>query len=168
MTIAIMADQYLPPQVDSIRRLINAILDDYMEPLVNATIIAEMRALSDAAGLPPAFKDSIRFVKTAPNEGDIINEWGDEKKPLARWFNYGTRRHWIEPVRAKVLAWKHKAGIHAQAIFFQGRAKKGDWLFSTGHYVSGVPRTEVMERGLERGMKYLEIEAARIVRAETQ
>ena len=168
MTFTVDADMYIPTQVESIRLEINKILDDYMAPLVNATIIAETRALADAAGLPPAFKDSIRFVKTGPNEGDVINEWGDPAKPLARWFNYGTRRHWIEPVRAKALSWLHKSGKHAQAIFFQGRAKKGDRLYSTGHYVSGVPRTEVMERGLERGSRLLEEEAARVLVAEAR
>jgi len=47
-----------------------------------------------------------------------------------------------------------------------GESKQGDTLFSKGHYVSGVPRTEVMERGFQIGKKRLVVEAGKIVRDE--
>ena len=142
------------------------ILDDYMEPLINSTIIAEIKTLSDAANLPKSFKEHVKFVKTSKNRGDIVNTWGTTQKPLAIFFNYGTKRHWIEPVNAKALAWSATAGRNANAIYFRGEAKAGDTLFSKGHYVSGVPKTEVMERGFEIGKKRLAIEAGRILEKE--
>lgn len=139
-----------------------------MESLVENTIIAEIRVLSAAANLPKGFAENVKFVKTARNKGEIINTWGSQEKPLAKYFNYGTTKHWIEPVNASVLAWQAKPGKHASAIYFQGEAKKGDTLFSKGHYVSGVPRTEVMERGFNLGIKLLTQQAKKIVENEIQ
>lgn len=145
---------------------VNGILDNYMDSLIQNTIIFETRALARAANLPDAFVEGIRWRKTGPNRGQLVNTWGTEEKPLARFFNYGTRRHWVEPSRARALAWRHKTGKHAQAVYFRGQAKEGDMLFSKGHYVSGVPRTEVMERGLELGRQALAAEARHVIERE--
>ena len=39
-------------------------------------------------------------------------------------------------------------------------------MFSKGHYVSGLPRTEAMEIGLERGMKRLKESIAKVSEGE--
>ena len=166
MTITLNADEYIPTQREEIRKEIDKILDGYMESLVNGTIIAQIKSVAQAANLPQGFIDGVKFVKTKDNAGEVINTWGSKEKPLARWFNYGTTRHWIEPKNAKVLAWKGKSGSHAQAIYFQGTSKEGDMLYSRGHYVSGVPRTEAMEIGFNLGKKLMAREAAKIVEQE--
>ena len=166
MTITLNADEYIPTQREEIRKEIDKILDGYMESLVNGTIIAQIKSVAQAANLPQGFIDGVKFVKTKDNAGEVINTWGSKDKPLARWFNYGTTRHWIEPKNGKVLAWKGKSGSHAQAIYFQGTSKEGDMLYSKGHYVSGVPRTEAMEIGFTLGKKLMAREAAKIVEQE--
>ena len=166
MTLTLKSDQYIPTQREEIRKNIDKILNDYMEPLVNSTIIFQIKAVAQAANLPQGFVDGVKFVKTKDNAGEVINTWGSKEKPLARWFNYGTNRHWIEPKNAKVLAWKGKSGSHGNAIYFQGESKEGDMLYSKGHYVSGVPKTEVMEIGFNLGKKLMAHEAGKLVEQE--
>lgn len=160
------SEQFIPTQRAEIKQEIDEILDDFMEPLFNATIVAEIKSLALAANLPDGFIEGVKFRRTGKNRGQIINTWGTEEKPLAIYFNYGTSMHWIEPVNAKVLAWQGKAGRNATAIYFQGEKYPAGTKFSTGHYVSGVPRTEVMERGYNIGKKLLAQEAGKIVQKE--
>lgn len=166
MSLQLDSENYIPTQRANIKKHIDEILDDFMEPLVNFTIITEIKSIAAAANMPQAFIDGVKFIKTAKNIGKVINTWGTEEKPLARWFNYGTTRHWIEPVTAKVLAWAGGGGKNASAIFFQGEKNPGNTKFSKGHYVSGVPRTEAMERGFVLGKKQLAVEGGRIVKRE--
>jgi len=167
MPLVLDASEFIPTQREDIRKEIDVVLDDFMEPLVDSTIIAEIKALGYAANMPQSFIDGVKFRKTEANKGVVINTWGTEEKPLAKWFNYGTTTHWIQPKDPEgVLAWTATTGSHATAIFFMGESKQGDTLFSKGHYVSGVPRTEVMERGFQIGKKRLVVEAGKIVRDE--
>ena len=155
MSVQLNSDEFIPTQREEVRKEIDEILDDFMEPLVNFTIIAEIKAIAQAANIPQGFIDGVKFVKTGKNKGDVINTWGTNEKPLAIWFNYGTTQHWIEPKAGGVLVWEGKSGSHATAIYFQGEKNAGT-VFSKGHYVSGVPRTEAMERGYNIGKKNLQ------------
>lgn len=166
MPLIIDTKEFIPTQREDSQKQIDKVLDDFMEPLMKNTIVAQIKALGFAANLPQAFMDGVKFIKTEKNKGQIINTWGTEEKPLAKWFNYGTIQHWIEPTQAQALAWSATSGRNPQAIFFQGEAKEGDMMFSKGHYVSGVPKTEVMERGFNIGKKQLAVEAGNIVRNE--
>ena len=166
MALVIDTSEFIPTQREGARIEIDKILDAFMEPLMRDTIIAEIKALSYAANMPQGFIDGVKFRKTEKNRGVVINTWGTETKPLAQWFNDGTKQHWIEPTVAEALAFPATSGRHAHAIFFQGENKGVDTLFSKGHYVSGVPRTEAMQRGFQAGKKRLAAEAAIIVRNE--
>ena len=166
MSVQLNADQYIPTQRSEIKKEIDRILDDFMEPLYNFTVIEEIKRIAQGANLPQGFIDGVKFIRTAPNQGKIINTWGTEEKPLARYFNYGTTMHWIEAVNAKVLAWQGEQGRHATAIYFQGEQFPGGTKFSTGHYVAGIPATHAMERGYNIGKKRLAQEAGRIIQKE--
>ena len=154
-----MSSQEIEGTIQKLKNLesqVNQFLDESMEGDINAFVIPEIKNVALAANLPQEFVDGIKFVKTGKNEGKIINTWGTSELPLAKWFNYGTKQHWIQPKKeGGVLAWTAKAGRNPRAIFFQGGAKVGDILFSKGHFVSGLPRTEVMEIGIALGMRAL-------------
>jgi hypothetical protein len=165
MSIQLISNEFIPTQREDIRKKIDQILDDFMEPLVNATIIREIKSIAEAANIPKGFIEGVKFKKTGKNIGVVINTWGNEKTPLAKYFNYGTTQHWIEPVNKKALAWQGKSGRNASAIYFQSGDEDGT-KFSKGHYVSGVPKTEAMERGYNIGKKALGIEAGRIIERE--
>lgn len=165
MSVQLNANEYIPTQRENIKIEINKILDDFMIPLMNYTIVTEIKLMAAAANIPKEFAQGVKFLRTAPNKGKIINTWGSDKVPLARYFNYGTTKHWIAPVNAKALAWGGKSGSHATAIFFQGGQPEGT-KFSKGHYVSGVPRTEAMEIGFRIGKKRLAEEAGKLIQKE--
>jgi len=166
MSVELNAEEYIPTQRDDVRKEINKILDDFMEPLFNFTVIFEIKSLAIAANMPNSFIEGVKFRRTGANKGEIINTWGTEEKPFAIWFNYGTPLQiWIEPVKAKALAWEGEGGSHATAIYFQGEKNAGT-KFSKGHYITGVPKTEVMERGYNIGKKRLAEEASKIVQKE--
>ncbi len=166
MSVILNSAEYIPTQREDIRKETDKILDDFMEPLVNMTIITEIKNIAMAANIPQGFIDGVKFRKTGPNRGQVINTWGTTETPLAIFFNYGTVKHWIAPVTAKALAFPGGGGTHATAIYFQGESKKGDTLFSMGHYVSGVPRTEAMEIGFNIGKRRMAEEAAKIIERE--
>lgn len=167
MSVVLNSEEYVPTQREDIRKETDKILDDFMEPLVNQTIIPEIKSIAMAANIPQGFIDGVKFKRIGPNKFQVINTWGTDEKPLAIWFNYGTVQHWIQPTKpGGVLAWQAKEGTHATAIYFQGESKQKDTLFSKGHYVSGVPRTEAMEIGFNVGKARLAAEAGRIVERE--
>jgi hypothetical protein len=169
MTVTIDPTKYIPTQREDLRNQINEILNANMEDLFNEYVVDEIRIIAAAANMPRHFIDGVKFVKTGKNEGEIINTWGTKAEPLAKWFNYGTTTHWIEPLDPDgVLAFPATGGRNASAIFFQGGQPTGDTMFSKGHYVAGVPRTEVMEIGYKIGSQRLAEEAGKIVDKELE
>jgi hypothetical protein len=165
MSVTLNSQEFLPTQKREVREAVDRILDDFMIPLVTFTIIEEIKSVATAANIPKGFIDGVKFRKTGPNKGQIINTWGTDELPLAIFFNYGTVDHWVEPRTAKVLAFEGQ-GTNASAIYFKGSPKPDGVIFSKGHYVSGVPRTEAMEIGFRIGKKRLAEEAGRVVQKE--
>ena len=135
-------------------------LEENMEDWINQTVIKEMKAFALAAALPDAFLAGITLTKI-PNGYRITNTWSKDDKPLADYFEFGTRDHWIQPKNPDgVLAWGAPGSSgehHGSAIYFQSGNKKGTSLFSKGHYVSGIARSDAMQRGYDIGMIQLKI-----------
>ncbi len=123
---------------EQITKEINSFVSGNMEKWINDTILKETIRSAQAANLPDEF---ISHIKIEQNENGflLVNDWIKDDKPLAIYFNYGTVDHYIKP--------KNKKALHG-----------GDkWpYFSKGHYVSGLPKTEAMENGLQIGKKKLE------------
>lgn len=113
------------------------------------------------------------------------HEYRDGKlKPLGAWFEDGTGEAvgesiYVQPRKAKVLMWPAdgpEAG-HPQSIYSRradnvkggtdrqmikskaadrrGWRGQGPMLASKGHYVTGLPKSEAMKTGFERGMQAL-------------
>ena len=131
------------------QNIVDNVLDENMVFLMNSYMIPEVVSAAHAANLPESFVAGIKFVKTGNNEGDIINTWGSKKKPLALWFNYGTKDHGA--LGNWTLRWKGMAGteIHAK-------------------YVRGLPKTLAMEIGIELGQKRLKQEVPNFVEARLE
>ena len=128
--------------------IVNKILDTNMELLMKDHMIPEVKRAAQAANVPEAFVLGIEFIRTGDNEGDVINTWGTDELPLAKWFNYGTRDHGSKgnwPLR-----WRSK--------------KTGVMIFA--QYVRGVPKTLAMEIGIDLGMEKLQQEVPKFVEAE--
>ncbi len=56
------------------------------------------------------------------NENESLISVKNEKMQVAKYLHYGTKKHWIEPKRAKALHW----------------IQNGKNRFSKGHYVKGI------------------------------
>ena len=127
---------------------------EHLDDLMNTYVVFECISAAKASNLPLEFIAGIAWKRTGDLDGRIINTWGTKDKPLAKWFNDGTPDHWIEPLDPEgVLVWEATIGKNAKAIFFMGNAEQGQLLFSKGHYVSGLDKTEAMERGISNGMR---------------
>lgn len=151
---------------------INKILDENMEEWFNGIVIPEIKRMATAMNLPKGFIDGIIFIKKGDNRGGIANTWGSKKKPLAKWFNYGTVDHWIQAFLKKVLSWVSKgpmSGNNASAINFTGAGNEGGRrFFSKGHYVSGLQRTEAMEFGIRQGKKQLISQLPKLIQGKLE
>jgi len=135
-------------QEDEATDIVNQILDTNMEFYMDKYMIPEVKRAAQAANVPEGFVNGIGFVRTGDNEGDVINTWGTEDLPLAKWFNYGTKDHGSKgnwPLR-----WRSK--------------KTGVEIFA--RFVRGVPKTLAMEIGIELGMEKLQQEVPKIVEAQ--
>lgn len=127
-----------------------------LEEIVRDTIFSEIISACQAANMPEKFIDSIEMTRTSDTEFVIENTWKEDDKPLAVFFEYGTRDHWIEPKDGGVLAWESKGPESGQkkAIYSKRHDnKEGDVLFSKGHYVTGLPALEPMHNGFRIGYK---------------
>ena len=132
-----------------------------IEELIEKTVLAEMIMAAQAANAPASFIKNIKLEKVSDTEYRIVNDWHTfdprtgKKVPLARFFEYGTTRHWVEPVDAKALAWSSggpQSG-RSQAIYSKRADNtKGGKLFSKGHYVSGIIGYEPMNTGFKHGI----------------
>lgn len=142
---------------------INKNLQQWMEDTIVKSVLSYCRA----ANLPKAFRDGVKIERTEQGFA-LVNDWvGTNDEPLATWFEYGTKDHWIEPkTKDGVLAFTpQKNARHAKAIYYQSGTKK-KVIFSKGHYVSGLPRTEAMNRGLAAGLQRLKRRIKREVKRE--
>ena len=110
---------------------------DYLKinlaPVLADTIILEIKLISKAMNLPDGFIAGINYEMISSTRIKVINTWGSREKPLAKWFNYGTRDH--GPVFKEALHWKDP--LTGKDVFAK--------------FVHGIERTLAMETGIELG-----------------
>ena len=110
-------------------------LDKHMADEAAATLIFDIKLIAKAMNIPQGFIDGIEYEKISRNRFKIVNRWGTREKPLALWFNEGTRDH--GPVFKKALHWKDK--LTGKDIFAK--------------WVHGIPKTHAMQLGIELGKR---------------
>lgn len=128
-----------------VKEEVENILDDNMDFIMNSIFIPEMKRVAFAANLPKPFADNIKFVQTDRNKGKVVNTWGSDEKPLALWFNYGTKDH--GSLGDYPLHWIDKV--------------TGEDIYAM--YVRGVPKTLAMEIGFALAKKALMHEVPKFV-----
>ncbi len=143
---------------------VNTFLDNKMEDYYNRYVIPEIKAIGRAANAPEAFIESFKFVKTGRGRGKIINTLGSKELPLAKWFNYGTKRNYLIETKVKHPKGARRAEREKEDI---GGGHVSEPM--TLHYVDdngvdhfpetvihpGQPKTLVMEKGVTSGSKQL-------------
>ena len=162
------------------KQSIDDFLNSNMESLFNQFVIPEIKRMASAMFLPDAFIEGIAFVKGGNNAGSVVNTFGGADLPLARWFNYGTKRNYlIEPkvtqpfgsVRAdrdKDDVGKNstdkKQVVHPSVLHWKGAG--GENVFARRVIHPGFPKTLAMEFGLAQGIKILEKQLPEILKRE--
>ena len=127
---------------------------------------AHTRTITTKSGKTRAHRREYRVPLTTATihyEYELVNGWHskdhlDQRKniPLARYFEYGTKNHFIFPRRAEKLAWKSRDLEQPTNVNYKWRKRdprtpEGGWIFSSGHEVSGLPRILAMTRGVREG-----------------
>jgi hypothetical protein len=81
---------------------------------------------------------------------------------IVHWLDAGTRRHWVEPVKAKALAFQanYKAKTTPNSLTSYAGGASGPMRFSKGHWVSGI-----VPRNYAKNLAYI---AARKLREEVE
>lgn len=82
----------------------------------------------------PDFKLTVSLAGSVPS---VTVETADE---VYKWVDEGTKAHWVEPVNAKVLAFRanYQAKTAPGVIGSGAGGASGDMVFSKGHEVSGI------------------------------
>ena len=86
---------------------------------------------------------------------DVKSYKTDEGKPLWKWFEYGTKKHWIYPRFKKALRWNVAGGgtfaestlgnvTPQSSMGEQIGAGQSVYAFSKGHQVSGIKARKVL------------------------
>ena len=130
------------------------------------TILIEMRSMADNANLPSGFINGIKRVGEGLNIRFINNYTNSQGKPLALWFEFGTKPHGIDPVKAPRLAWQERT-ISAVKVNRGAGKKRGVkasgkapnvlnfWIFAKHVDHPGTKAHLAMTRGYKLGMKAL-------------
>jgi hypothetical protein len=86
--------------------------------------------------------------------------------PLWEFFEYGTRRHFIEPVNKQALRWETGGTTGSQQQTLTQALSSNDnpdktYAFSKGHFVSGIKPRKVLYKTLQRGTNKFNKELAK-------
>jgi hypothetical protein len=147
------------------RAEVNNFIDSNMQSNYDRLVIPEIKAVARATNAPEAFVESFYFVKTGKNKGKIINTLGTKQNPLARYFNYGTKRNY--PITPKVQhppggqrAARDKEEVGEGKVLHPSKLRwvdpqTGQVRFADIVIHPGFPRTLAMEIGLKSAQPLL-------------
>ena len=128
-------------------------MPDKIELIIKTTILQEMISAAYAANMHKKFIDGIKLVKIDDETYQIRNDWkGPNDEPLAKYHEYGTKDHYIKG--NPLLVWTSSGPQSGRpTAIFSKRAdnKKGNTLFSRGHFVKGIEAKEPMTNGFKIG-----------------
>ena len=145
-------------------------MDGGLEGWARDYVMFEARAIASAMGFPDQFVNGIKIRRAGRLKVQLYNSWwgenyhtGARDVPLARFWERGTRRHFVKPVYARALSWTVTFGGKSFPQFSKVTGQRTVRFFSKGHYVSGIGGGEPMRAGFERGMRRLKGRLAREV-----
>lgn len=146
---------------------VNIELDAQMETLFNSIIIPECKAMARAANAPQEFIDGFKFVKTGRNHGKVINTFGSPDVPLAKWWNYGTKKNYLIEPKVQHPRDAERAPRDIEQVGDDDEIKvvhpsmlkitlpDGSVIFRPAAIHPGIEKSLAMERGVEVGRNKL-------------
>ena len=155
---------------------LNQFLDQKMDYYYNKFVIPECQRLALAANLPMGFVTGFEFRKTGFCQGKVVNTFGNKDEPLAKWYNYGTKRYYriapkVEhppggPRAARDVEDVGEGHIQHPSVLHWKDPETGEDVYRPEVIHPGFPRTEILEIGVQEGLKILKIEVEKDVRRE--
>jgi len=151
-------------------------LDENMDKYYNNFVIPEIQAVARASNAPDEFVNGFKFVKTGKAKGKIINTWGTQDNPLARYWNYGTKKNY--EIRPKVEHPERRETRDRDIVGDKGQRQHPEslrWIDQTGRRVfakvvihPGVEKTLAMEKGIETGTRRMKQQLVRDIKNEKE
>jgi hypothetical protein len=101
------------------------------------------------------WKTKVDFDKEVRTKNNAIEGEEGTDNDIYRFVSAGTKRHYVAPRRAKVLAFKpnYKTKSVAGTIPSRSGGASGNMAFSKGHYVSGIKAREYPKQIAKKRMK---------------
>lgn len=146
-------------------RRVQQIINENAEDWIYDYVVLETKRMALAMFLPEKFIESIELRYHGNGRASVVNTFGTPDVPLAKFFNYGTKRNYtIEP---KVVHGtpaprsprdKERVGdksvkvVHPQALKWESG---GETRFAKRVTHPGFPKTMAMEFGVQQGKKFL-------------
>ncbi len=127
------------------------------------SILPQVIIMAQAANLPEKFIQGIDVEQSGPFQITFFNDWsGKWDEPLAKWFNYGTKRNYVIENIVKHPKGGYRTGHshekidhpttrtqHPKVLHWK---KNGVSHFARRVIHPGFPKTEAIERGVELGL----------------
>lgn len=110
------------------------------------------------SGLSKTAQDLISNLQiNSPVDHGLLKQWAVTEQSdteitiqspaeYAGYVNYGTSRHWVEPVSAKALHWEGTGMMYAGGLMHS----HGYGGFSKGHFVGGIQARHFVEDSIEQ------------------
>ncbi len=110
--------------------------------IANQTLVKAIRDEAILKNMPQRYINSIQSDFDGRELWIWVDFKGKKGEPLDLYFEEGTKRHFIKPVRKKALAFIEKGAIGIAT---------GIRRFSKGHWVSGIEARHIFTEGLKKG-----------------
>lgn len=101
------------------------------------------------------WKTKVDFDKEVRTKNNAIEGEESTDNDIYRFVSAGTKRHYVAPRRARVLAFQpnYKSKSVAGTIPSRSGGASGNTVFSKGHYVSGIKAREYPKQIAKKRMK---------------
>lgn len=152
---------------------VNIELDSKMEYYYKTFVIPECQAIARAANCPQGFVQGFDFVKTGFGRGKIINTFGSMDNPLAKYFNYGTKKNYLIEPKVQHPAGSPRSPRDAEQVGTEEEPKvvhptmlkitlpDGTIIFRPAAIHPGIEKSMALEDGTQLGTKRLIIAATK-------
>ena len=112
------------------------------------------RVEDDYKRVTKTWEHKVTIEKIIDTSGDQMEMLVGTDDKIFGWLDKGVKGHWVEPKRAKALAWRASTPKTTPGSIFSGRGRSfGPMIFSKGHWWPGIkPRrfTEVIQGRLNK------------------
>lgn len=164
----------------SLNEKLATVIDTNAERWFRDYIVEECKRMAQAMFLPDKFVEGIDLRYHGHGRAAVVNTFGTPDVPLAKFFNYGTRRNYIiepkvthnktvarlrSPRDKEDVGDKTKKVVHPEALKWDGPDGP---VFARRVIHPGFPKTLAMEFGVETGKNFLKESLPKLIKDELE